>query len=168
VNIQFVDPSELLVYFDMIAEPSNRVTILHGRSSIEDLRGFYRSGETSLKLLDITDDNMSGGLKFKAFNQYFEAFGVQIEQLRSSGLLDYWQKRLKDRYQRIESIEYAGPQVLTLDQLSYGFCACMIVLLLAAVAFTAEFLWPSLKAGVRNLVGFIVVRAYLETTATFT
>ena len=124
---------------ELISEPSNHATTLVPRNVIDDIqRHSYRSGITSLQILEEDYITLRIGLFFDEFSPFFEVYNEVQFWLESNGVMEKWRRDITLRKSKQEEL---GPQVLTMDHLAIGFLACLIPAILSVVAFVGELAW---------------------------
>ena len=129
-------------HFDHIAEPANRITIALNRVGINELEKLeYRSGTSSLQILDENYVKLLIGMIFKDFSPFFETFNEVLGWLESNGMMEKLRQDSKILRREPEKL---GPQILTIYQLRLGFLACLIVAALSFAAFFGELMWSRL------------------------
>ena len=128
------DDSKLL---NEIAEPSNRATLMTWKDRVAKLQVLiYRSGTSSVAVLEDDWITLYSGIVFKAFSPFFEIYNEILSLLESNGILGSW--RIHNKYPTKPKVDAIGPQVLTMDHLWIGFFACLIPLALSALVFALE------------------------------
>ena len=133
------------VYYDVIAEPANRGTMLGIRNTNRNIQGhFYRSGETSLVLLEEDFKMIQSGVVFKKFSPFLETYNEMLGWMEAFGFIEFWRQKYV-YFSSMSKVEDIGPQVLTMDHLRIGFLACVIPLGLAVLIFIAELLKSKLS-----------------------
>ena len=131
--------TEYTIIFDAISEPSNRAAAVHYQTAIESIQhNLYRSGRTSLKILDEPYKMGYYGAPFKKSSPWLKTFNEMLGKMEANGMMEKWR-----RFQSLSTtkLENIGPQVLTMDHLKFGFLACFIPLTLGVVALFGEFTW---------------------------
>lgn len=136
---------------NIIAEPSNKGTIvllpsiLHRTYNTE-----YRSGTSSLLVVDESIHLLFVGMEFKLFSPFLEAFNEKIDWMISSGLPQFWHNNFVNPRNLKRIPEEIGPQVLTMDHLEIAFKVCLSPLILSVFVFVVEVCVASLKNFVRK------------------
>ena len=126
-------------FFDITSEPSNQAAALARPTTIKSIEHTcYRSGTTSVKLLDDPYKFVIAGIAFKNWNPLLETFNEMVAKMEPNGLMEFWRRYNAYSTRKPEEI---GPQVLTMDHLELGFLACCILLSLGMVTFFGEFVW---------------------------
>ena len=135
----------VLQAYDIVAEPQNKAfsLMLHTFYALIN-NNLYRSGITSIVLLDETRVSIPYGIGFNELMPFFDTFKHLTSQATSSGLMQKWLRRLF-RTEVVREEEKIGPQVLTFEHLEIGFIACAIPLTLSVVVFVAEMAVKRLK-----------------------
>ena len=127
-------------FFNVVSEPANRATILTFKYTIKFIEAEkFRSGSTSLVLLEENYKMLPSGIIFKTFSPYFEIYNEMLAWLESNGLMEHW--RRKFQFYSSSLPEDIGPQVLTMDHLRVGFLACLIPLFLSVIVFIGELIY---------------------------
>lgn len=85
----------------------------------------YRSGFSSLFLLEETLFTLTVGLSFPLFCPFFETFNERIDQMIANGMIAYWYKNRINPKGVKRVVEKVGQQVLTLAHLAIGFQICL-------------------------------------------
>ena len=132
----FPDSEWFFDFFDLISEPSNYATTSVYRDEINFVHhDFYRSGTSSLQLLE--EDYMTHhcGLMFKMFSPFLEIYNEVKLGLESNGVMEKWRR---DNEILETNPEELGPQVLTMEHLKIGFLACLIPAIISLIAFVGE------------------------------
>ena len=127
-------------FFESIIEPSNRATTPTYRWTIKALNSDYRSGETSLTLLEEDYVMIYFGMVFKPFSPFFEIFNEVLGRMEANGLMQLYRESFYFFAQK-RKLEDIGPQILTMDHLRVGFLACCVPLILSVIAFIGEKVW---------------------------
>lgn len=150
----------------MAAEAANKITQVITIEHIELIeKRFYRSGKTSLEVLDYNVGTQFITFPLIPFSPFYEEFHATILRLIEAGICP---DRLNGGMQRVISQskrcnEDVPPLVLTLDDLGIGFIVCSVPLCLSAVAFLLELLIPkifALTSKISNcLVAYFVIHA---------
>lgn len=129
-----------------MVEPENKGTLLATSSYLTFVNKFYRSGLSSLTLLDEVSSFAYEGLNFKTFDPVFEKFNDQIHHFIASGVTEKLLQENANPLRRVlQKEEAVEAQVLTLEHLSAGFFVCGIVLTLGFAVFLMEVSVPLLK-----------------------
>ena len=137
------DLEESWKYFNVVVEPSNRATVLTHRQTINEIEIVdYRSGKTSLVLINEDYKMIYSAIMFKAFNPFIETCMEILGWMEAFGFMELWRREWI--YLPSINSEDVGPQVLTMDHLRVGFLACCIPLILSVAAFIAELVWSRL------------------------
>lgn len=120
---------------DIIAEPSNKGTMILFQEFLSNIHEkLYRSGFSSLSILDENIATLYFGLPFRRFHPFFESLNLKINQMTSAGLVDHWYKNAYDSRRHIKKvIEDIGPQVLTMDHVAIGFLVCLIPMTMSVI-----------------------------------
>ena len=139
-----MDNSNYTSYLETISEPSNRAAITSLSKIIESIEGNkYRSGTSSMHLLDQPYKTIYGGIVFKKWSSFLETFNEMVAKMEPNGLMEHWKRFLSFSTTKTAEI---GPQVLTMDHLTLGFLACCLPLVLAFIAFIGELAWSKCVA----------------------
>lgn len=98
---------------------------------------YYESnrGITSLKMMEERTAFVPLSFNFWQGHFLIEEYNEIIRRLRDAGITDFL---VNFMIRKNEKVERFGPEILTLDQLSVGFAACLILLLMAVIAFVLE------------------------------
>lgn len=124
---------------DIIAEPANKGTLTLYPIFLSDVHNNqYRSGFSSITVLEETVNSDSFGTVFKPFSPFFEAFNEKIDHIVSSGMFSLWYKDGENAkgIKRVEDV--IGPQVLTMEHLNVAFLVCFVPLAISGFAFAYE------------------------------
>lgn len=123
--------------YQIIAEPTNRATMIGLPTALLYIENrIYRSGHSSLSILDEKLRNLYIGFSFKHFSPFYEILNEIVGHLSSSGLIHRWNDlNPKSRKKEFEDI---GPQVLTMEHIAIGFQTCLIPFLLSIIVFVIE------------------------------
>jgi len=121
-----------------IAEPENKYALCFTRDDFTRMvNEQYKTGRPSIRLMDQTIAVFHAGMKFNKFSPFFEAFNEKIGRMVSSGLIKV--NSLVYSNEKIHTyVPEIGPQVLTLDQLRFGFLIIIACLVLSIVVFILE------------------------------
>ena len=142
MEIVYYNRGNYLKYLENVAEPSNKAAMSADSTLIEEIQHkMYRSGTTSLQVLNEPYKMVYSGLRFKRCSPFLEVFNEMVAKMEPNGLMEYWRRFQSYSTTKIEDI---GPQVLTMDHLRLGFLACCIPMTLAVIAFIGEFAWSRL------------------------
>lgn len=134
-----------IIALDIVAEPANKAATF-GVSNFLMMMGNhrYRSGITSVEMLDENVNNIYVGLAYKPFCPYYNVLNDKTLKLVEAGLINLWQRRQKPQRNDMK-IEDVGPQVLTMEHLEFGFLICLISLAFGFAAFVVELLIKPVK-----------------------
>ena len=136
------------IFLDSVSEPSNRAAVPSLSGVIKELQHkMYRSGTTSMQLLDEPYKSIYKGIVFKSWTPLLETFNKMLAKMEANGMMAHWRQFQEFSTTKLEEI---GPQVLTMDHLELGFLACCIPIVLAAIAFIGELAWSRLVIGCRR------------------
>lgn len=102
----------------------------------------YRSGLTSLHVIDEFVQSTYFCLYLKNFSPFNELLNEIIMNFNDAGIFDYDVKDFLNPKGIHRKIEEDGPQVLTMEHLEIGFIICSIPLSLAVIAFFIEIAIP--------------------------
>ena len=156
-------------FFNAIAEPSNRVTLITYKWIIKAIEHEkYRSGTTSVVVLEEDYKLLYAGMMFRAFCPYLEIYNQILGMMESNGQMEYWRQNFyyPPSPPKPEDI---GPQVLTMDHLRIGFLACCIPAVLSIFAFIGELVWSriviSVKKNYENAVKHAQQKNFLSSQA---
>lgn len=124
---------------DIVAEPANKATTMASSIQLERFENqVYRSGSSSISLLDEVYIIQSCGFAFPPFSPFFETFNAKIDQMISNGIIDHERKMQNDP--KLATIEESEAQVITLEDLGLGFEICLISMAISLTAFIIELL----------------------------
>lgn len=153
-------------FFNVIAEPGNRAAMLTFEKTnmyLEKLR--FRSGTSSLVMLEENYKMVYAGLDFKAFSPFLDAYNEILGWMEAFGFIELWRRDLV--YNSVIKTEEVGPQVLTMDHLQVGFLACLIPLTLSVAVFIAEHVKSTISNyGMKKLL-YNVAKQLLSLALTF-
>lgn len=144
--------------YNTAAETDNRATMINLRSHFGELNNKYRTGTTSLQLLDKNVFYLFGGLRFKPFNILFKNLNEKTSRLFEAGFSNYWITYVKEM--RTDKI---GPEVLTMDHIGIGFITCLIPLAIAFVVFLTELVSVPTQKLLKFIIDSLVARSIIET-----
>lgn len=147
---------------DIIAEPSNRGTLLMTQGMLESLNSRLRSGATSVSLLTESYTTMFYGEAFKPFSPFYESINMKIHQIIAGGLYDLWHRNEENPTGIKRKIEDIPPQVLTLEHLQMGFKISLCPLALSAVVFLIEVLFAWCKSYYHSCIILAIITAYIK------
>lgn len=149
---------------NIIVEPENRGTMLFTQSVLENINRKYKSGTSSITLLDEPHVTLPIFMKFPRFSPYFDTFNSKIDQMVSSGLVYHWWQHWLEIAGSKKSTknDVTEPQVLVLEHVTIGFKICLIPLLLSIIAFTIEISVKLYKTIARKLIALFIVRGFLK------
>lgn len=132
---QFNKEHEKVLYLlDVAAEPANKFAIALPVAVLTALTQNYRSGETSLKVLDETIKAHYHSFIYQLHSPFVHIFDEKLIQMHEAGII----KHLMPLSKRKTTIEELEPQVLTMDHLEIGFLSCLVPMILSGIAFIAE------------------------------
>lgn len=157
------DQSDFMKCIDIVAEPANRGTMFLTQEMINvNEVEYYRSGLFSVTLLDETIVSQKRGFVYKPFSPFFETFNEKIDEMLSSGIVEYWNKKLFNPSLVKRTEEEVGPQVLTMEHLEVGFISCLIFLILSIFVFLLEVFIPLIKSSIKKLFSFWVFKRLIK------
>ena len=130
------NPYDCYKYFEIVAEPSNRATTEHAAGFIDYLESLYKSGASSLTVLEDDYKLIFNGIMFLDFSPFFETHNEMLGWMEDFGFMANWREVFMKYKPTI--IEELGPQVLTMDHLGIGFLACCIPLAFCTAVFIGE------------------------------
>lgn len=144
--------NDVMRYYEIVVEPANRATLI-GVPKILSLieNRIYRSGQSSLVVLNEKLRTLYIGHVFKHFSPFYEIFDEVVGFLSASGLIDRWLNDELNPRRKKRIYEDIGPQVLTMEHLSIGFTICMIMLVFSAVVFILEVLGGKVYSKFRKI-----------------
>lgn len=137
-----------MICFDVVADPANNGVSQTTEIVFKEAQKMtYRSGVTSLFVLQENVFNHPLGFGFKPFSPLFETFNDKIGRLIASGATNqmFEEYSLPAISKRNDAI---GPQVLTMEHLEIGFIACLIPLGCAVVIFFTEIVFHAVAKAV--------------------
>ena len=131
--------------FEIVAEPQNKAFCIALMPLYAHINNkMYRSGLSSIVMLDETRISFPYGIVFNDLMPFFDTFKDLTSHATSGGLIQKWFANFfKTKILRKEG--KIGPQVLTFEHLEIGFIACAIPLALSVVVFFAELACHRLK-----------------------
>lgn len=147
---------------DSIAEPANKHTMMLQTVFIPYIQNkHYRSGHSSLILLEESYDTSFFSYVFPPFSPFFERFNGKIGDMISAGLFGYWlEMQVNPKgFKRIE--EGDKPQVLTMEHFSICFEIWLISLAVGVSTFIIEMIFLCCKAIVRTWLSANIMRNYI-------
>ena len=148
--MDYFSQQEFWNFFNVISEPANKATLVTMKWSIKKIQAKdYRSGETSLALLEEDYMTVPMGMRFTKFSPLFEIYNKMLGLMESNGLMEYWRQTFKPS--SLLKVENIGPEVLTMDHLKVGFLTCLIPLILSIIAFVGEKITSKLVPTFRKL-----------------
>lgn len=145
--------------FDIIAEPANFGATLAAPYSLSKISNKYRSGVTSIALLEDFLFTIPVAVAFPYFSPLVETFNEKIHQLLAGGFITHWYSDIMNPKGFTIKPEEIGPQVLTMDHVTIGFLFCLFPLMLGFVAFICELAIKSIAVRGRKFK-IIKVREY--------
>lgn len=113
--------------------PAQQLTSFHNNHRIG-----YRSGFSSLLILEETFETCFMANNIEPFNPFYEYFNRIMGELADGGLLMYWNELDVNPRGLKMKLEAIGPEVLTMEHLLIGFQICFAVLGFGILAFGAE------------------------------
>lgn len=129
---------------DDIGEPSNRaITLTSAKRFAYIHNNMYRSGTSSITLLEDDQRMIAHGYVFKPYSPFYETFNAKIGLLNSNGVLPQIEKDYLNPLGFTRHDDEIGPQVLTLDHLGVAFLISLCPLLTATLVFLCEVFVPS-------------------------
>ena len=90
MKVEFDIPveSDFWAFLNAIAEPSNRVTQMTLKDTIDELQVLaYRRGASSVMMLEDDWITLYSGIIFKAFSPFFEIYNEMLGWMESNGIL---------------------------------------------------------------------------------
>lgn len=119
---------------------------------------WYRSGISSLNVLNEIQKVVHCGLTFAPFSPFFDEFDDLIGRMVSGGFFNFWKSSslLKLKAEDI------GPQVLTMDHMEVAFLASLLPFTLAIFCFVAEVSVHWTNIFVPRVRAFFVIKAFYE------
>lgn len=141
----------------------SELTAIHNHGRLFDVNiKTYRSGISSLHLLEDNIQTIYMAIVFKGFSPFLETFNDRLHRMMSNGLIDYWQRNENNPEGFMKKVDKIGPQVLTMEHLEIAFWVCMIPLAFACIAFICEISYPACKQIVPTIVAYFVIRAFVN------
>lgn len=125
---------------DIVAEPANRgTTLTYPYLLLSINNNKFRSGQSSLTLLEESYVVTGFSLAFWPFSPFFETFNERILDLLSNGIIDHWFGEFENAqgFKRKVTVDI-GPQVLTMEHLEIGFIFCLVAATFSVIAFMCE------------------------------
>lgn len=133
-----------------VAEPTNRGTMLMFRFYLPHTHNVeFRSGFSSINLLDEDYMTVFLSLVFPPFCPFYETFNAKIDEMLSNGIIDHWFRKAYNPKGLERTIEDIGPQVLTWDHLEICFLIWLIFLSLSLIAFSYEIIVYNIKENMK-------------------
>ena len=137
--VTFNDSNDCYEYFEIVAEPSNRATTETNLGFINYLESLFKSGASSLTVLEDDYKLIFKGVVFLNYSPFLETYNEMLGWMEDFGFMAYWRKRFVEDKPII--VEEIGPQVLTMDHLGIGFLACCIPLVFCIATFIGELIY---------------------------
>lgn len=154
---------DLFQCLDIVGEQSNRaVTLTTAKIFLYIHNNVYRSGTSSITLLEDGQETKALGYAFKPYSPFYETFNAKIGQLNSNGLSSQAEKIFLNPFGFTRREDEIGPQVLTLDHLGVAFLISLCPLLIATLVFLGEVSVPLCKDFWEGLIISSAVRAYFR------
>lgn len=128
---------------ELDADPENKIAntinlryhiMLHRGQITTD----YRSGVSSILVLNEKIETLFHLVMFLPFDPFFEAYNILMGRLANGGFLNYWFDNVINPKGVIVKIHKIGPQVLTMEHLMIGFQIFLIAIAISGIAFSAE------------------------------
>lgn len=132
--------------FDIIAEPANVGATLAAPYSLSKISNKYRSGVSSIALLEDFLFTIPVAVAFPYFSPLVETFNEKMHQLLAGGFIAQWYTDIMNPKGLTIKPDEIGPQVLTMDHVTIGFLFCLCPLMLGFVAFICEVAIKSIAA----------------------
>lgn len=151
-----------------MAEPANKGTMLVTEELLNNVEQTeYRSGFSSISLMQIPQGIVMEGVVFKPLNPLYETFNEKVHHLISGGLMQYFQNLQKRSVKGIrEGIRKRdisiGPQVLKLEHLKIGFFIFIIFLVLSILVFLIEMSKVFLPYCINMLTARSIVKGFFS------
>lgn len=147
---------------ELAVEPENRAVVLSEATDLNSIHKRYRSGLTSLKVLEQPFRSSFCGILFKKYSPFHKVVNEQILRMFETGIVQY-NKRRSEKSNDFKNVdEEIGPQVLTMDHLGIGFIFCFIPLGVGVVLLVAEILISQTKMFLHKLLLLCAVNALLR------
>lgn len=147
---------------DVVAEPSNKIAYIEFSYMLSQIhnnhRRFYRSGVSSIKILEEKVETLFMCFVFDAYNPFFDYVNRMLADLAAGGFLSYWQKLAINPKGLIRKIDEIGPQVLTMEHLGIGFQICLVACAICVVILMFEIVFKRLGAIYRRRINAILLQ----------
>lgn len=125
---------------NIIAEPANRASAITSKLVLNIIHyRIYRSGFSSLVLLDENVMSSCRAMNFPPFSPFYEEFNGKVSRMISGGLIEYWYSNYLGLKKAIR-VDEIGPEILTMEHLEIGFVICLIPMVLSILVFISELL----------------------------
>lgn len=98
----------------------------------------YRSGISSLLVLDDTIDILYLTVLFKPFDPFYDSYNEMMGRLANGGFLNYLDDSFENSTGLKRMLDKTGPQVLTIEHLMIGFQFFMAALAVSLIGFIVE------------------------------
>lgn len=122
----------------MVLESDFQGVVKGGTSLLEFINSiFYRSGVSSLKLMEQKIGFEPKSFLMQSNNFLIDGYNEVIRRLRDAGITDHWVNLHKKRQKLSDSV----PQVLDMERLEVCFYVCMVSLAAATLCFMCELLF---------------------------
>lgn len=127
---------------DFVVEPANKMTMMGFSALIEMIHNnhidYYRSGFSSVLMLEETFDTIFKVLYLRGFDPFYESFNKLMSDLAAGGFLTYWESLIINPRGLKMRVDEIGPQVLTTEHLMFGFQIYLGALAISSIAFCIE------------------------------
>lgn len=152
--------------YEIVAEPANKLVRFGYSSDLSMIHNnhykYYRSGFSSIKILEGSSTLSSNSISFRAFNPFFEHFNKVSGDLATGGILIHWESMMLNPRGLKMKVEEIGPQVLTMEHLMFGFHIYLVALAISTAMFLVEVALNcvkkySMKEKNKKMVGFVKV-----------
>jgi hypothetical protein len=140
-RVTFITPGNktFIKLLELVVEPANKIAFVAGESILPHTHSsFYRSGISSLKILQEPIRSTSLAVAVRPSFPFFDVINQMLSKLAAGGILSYWQDLTINPKSFKMKIEEIGPQILTLEHLMIGFQICLAALTFGVIAFGLE------------------------------
>jgi hypothetical protein len=140
---------------NLVAGPENKMAMILGKNFITFIHDEYRSGFTSILVLEEIVETVFSISVFYFDNPIYESFNRIVGQMDNAGLLNYWKEKNQNSKSK-QKVEDIGPQVLTMNHLEIGFQIYLVSLTISIAAFIAEIVVFCANKVTRMMKNFLV------------
>lgn len=110
-----------------IVEPEEKLTQMEQRQVLTHINIHYRSGFSSLSLLEENVKTTPAGLVFRLFSPLIELFNEKCHQLLAGGFIAHWNNHEFNPKGFKMKLDKIGPQVLTMEHVNVCFLSSLFV-----------------------------------------